>query len=422
MKTFHLFFIFSFFLGIFYRGFTYIGIPAPVPGGKLYITELMIVGIIIIGFFKLSVLKQLRSWIVLDPKVIKYYFFFFLASIIPIFYSDWSNIGLSMREFASYYYSVFFFFPLFLLKEEKQQDALLKIILIATLFALVLILYRVAMGLGNVNSTGELRYGSHETIGILILVCWLFTKPIEKWRFCEWLIFSSATLITVLFINHRSAIISLIVSIFLINFLNHRKQLLKTVKNLWMGCLLLCILAFPISYFYGDVFYTAFERFLTILSPTEETNSSWRLFTWKIIFSDMNFLDYAFGKGWGWQIPMFEFNDRIYGAKGEIRGFHNSLLFYFYHIGMIGLGSLILFIIATYKNALQIIKQFSVQKQAKVNLLIASNIGILIFSLFNVVLEGPYMSFFFWITLGMIYNYPNQFINTQRRVNETVGI
>ena len=425
MRSFHLFFCFCFFLGIFYRDFTYIGIPAPLPGGKLYITEIIIALFIIIGLLKLSILKRPRNWIILNPTVLKFYLFFSFASSIALFHSDWSNVGLSLREFASYYYSFFFFFPLFLLKQEKQKNFLLKIIIVATHLALLLILYRVAMGLGNINSTGELRYGNYETVGILVLICWLFTTPIEEWRIYEWFVFFSATIITVLFINHRSAIIALIISVSMINILNNQKRLIKLFQTLWIRCLLLVLVAIPVIYFYGDSFLSAFDRFLTIFSPTEEANSSWRLYTWKIIFSDMSFNDYLIGKGWGWQIPVFEFNDRMYGAKGEIRGFHNSFLFYFYHIGLIGLGSFFLFIFAVFYNAFKIMKQchsreHQLDKRLKIHLLISANIGIMVFSLFNVVLEGPYMSFFFWTTLGMIYAYSIQFQQDKILTNEAV--
>jgi hypothetical protein len=265
------------------------------------------------------------------------------------------------------------------------------------------------MGLGHINSTGEFRYGNYETIGIIILLSSLFAKPFEQWNFSYWFILLLSIIITLIFINHRSAIIALAASIFIVNYLNNRKKLFEVLKNLWIGCLILCILSIPFFLLYQNTFYSSLERLLTIFSPTEETNSSWRLFTWKIILSDMNIYDWLIGNGWGWQIPIFEFNDRVYGAAGQIRGFHNSFLFYFYHIGLVGLGLFFLFVINVYKNAIRKLNDCSSQIYRKVNSLIAANIGILVFSLFNVVLEGPYMSFFFWITLGMIYNYPNLF-------------
>ena len=406
-------------MGIFYRDFAYLGISAPVPGGTIFITEIVIAFFIVAGFLKLSILKSLRKWIVFNQKVILYYFLFLLSSVSVLFYSNWSNIGLTLREFASSYYSFFFFLPIFLFKYEEQQDLLFRVILIASLFAQLLIIYRAVMGLGIINSTGELRFGNYETIGIIILISWLFIIPFYEWKLSYWFIFVSSVVITFVFINHRSALIALITSIFTVNYLNNRKNLLTILKNLLIGFLILFVILLPLLFFYKDMFSSALERFITIFLPTEDANSSWRLYTWKIILSDMNVFNWLIGKGWGWQIPVFEFNNRVYGAEGEIFGFHNSVLFFLYHLGVFGLGTFCLFVIKIYTNSIKLIKNYPKQLQLKVNSLIAANIGILTFSLFNVVLEGPYMSFFFWITLGMIYHYPHLYAYNQGIILET---
>lgn len=413
-----LLYVFAFLMAVFYRVFSYISIAAPIPGGKIYVTELLIAFFIIVGLIKLSILKKLRRWIILNQKIMICYLFFSMSSITALCYSNRSSAALVIREFASYYYSFFFFFPIFIFKNEKKQDILVRVILLATLFAYLLITYRAIMGLGHINSTGEYRYGSYETIGVIILLSSLFSKPFEQWNFSYWLILLLSIIITLVFINHRSAVIALVASISIVNYLNNRNKLFEVLKNLWIGCLILCILSLPFFLLYRNAFYSSFERLLSIFSPTEEANSAWRLFTWKIIFSDMNIYNWLIGHGWGWQIPIFEFNDRVYGAAGEIRGFHNSFLFYLYHIGLLGLGLFFLFVISVYKNAIRLIKNCSTEIRQKVNSLIAANIGILVFSLFNVVLEGPYMSFFFWISLGLIYNYPNLYLYNQSIIVE----
>jgi len=66
------------------------------------------------------------------------------------------------------------------------------------------------------------------------------------------------------------------------------------------------------------------------------------------------------------------------------------------------------FIISIYYKAYKILKPlhlFNKIIERRILSLLASNIGILIFSCYNVVLEGPYMGIVFWVTLGLLNNY-----------------
>ena len=119
----------------------------------------------------------------------------------------------------------------------------------------------------------------------------------------------------------------------------------------------------------------------------------------------MNLKDIFFGVGWGYELPIYTLNDIVYADDGY-EGLHNSILFYFFHTGLIGTFLFLSLIFSVYKKAFKVIKlnQGSLDNCKLVGLL-AGNIGILFFSLFNVVLEGPYMAIIFWISFGLLTNF-----------------
>ena len=106
--------VFTFLLSIFYRDLTYLGLSAPVPGGFLYITEIMLFFLVFSNIINLisfnwigGNLRKTYSNLVLGPYII-----FALLSLFALINGFWEKPGLLIREFASFYYSIFFFIPI----------------------------------------------------------------------------------------------------------------------------------------------------------------------------------------------------------------------------------------------------------------------------------------------------------------------
>jgi len=392
-------------MAIFYRSFAYLGIPAPVPGGIIYITEIVLFFLLIGNLHRFLAFKWIDGWNSSKSKdVFIPYILFFVLSSLALILGDWNLPGMVIREFASFYYSLFFFIPVILVRNSKQIDKLLHVIILGAAFASILIVIRVIMGYGGMTSTGMMRYGNHETVGYIIVISWMMIKPFKKWKMDYWIGFIIIVGIIMFFIAHRSAIIALVVTISLMSYLCRDRLLVNIIKNsiiVFFFSLSMTILMLILN---SDLLISFIDRLITIFIPSQEVNASWRLLSWWILLTDMNSYDWIIGKGWGFQIPVFEFGDRVYGAKNEIRGIHNSLLFYLYHIGFIGVIGFLLFVKNVYKRAKLHFYLIPIQIQRKINAMFSACIGILVFSMFNVVFEGPYMSFFFWLLLGMIFS------------------
>ncbi len=328
--VFRIFIIYTFFISIFYREFSKINIPAPVPGGKLYVAEIFILLCLITILASHLINRTFKKPISQKRNRIFYgafffYFLFALFALVGLVNGNFSQKTLMLRDFASFYYSTIYVITCVIINDKIKKEKIIKVIIISTSFACLLIIFRSLLGMGNINSTGEMRFGNYETVGIIFVFCWMFTKPINEWTKYNWILIAVLVFIVAVLINHRSSIVALMVSLFVVCFLNY--------KNEWSGFSLLFIKMAYFSVFAliiifiinQDILNSVFYRLNTILNPMSEVNASWRLFTWKIALSDMEVTDWLLGKGWGWQISSFFFNKRGYGLDNEIIGLAASL-------------------------------------------------------------------------------------------------
>jgi len=399
----------------FYRQFAYVGLSAPVPGGFVYITE--VTAVILLVYIGRSVL--IASFVRNNsyPRLQNIYWAYILFSFISLMTllsSNWELPAQTIRDFATFYYSLFIFVPIVLFRREDNLDVLFRTIALATLFAYLLIVLRTLQSAGFETSTGISRYGNYETIGIVILTSLLMIKPMRKWTIAYWFGYIISWVLVVFVINHRSAFISLFCANLTMFFLCNKDVFKKMPKVLLIGTAIVVPLLSIAMVIDIDLVHGSLSRLATTFSPRSEPNAAWRLLVWQIALDDMAALDFLIGKGWGYSLPIFEFSDITYGVGEYATGFHNSILFIFYHIGSLGLMAFLSIMGGAYFRARRVARIVSLEKRRKLFALVASNIGIFIFAFFNVVLEGPYMSYFFWLTLGGIIAYSNVYILEQQ--------
>lgn len=395
----YFFFLFCFCNLIFYRKFSYIGIPFNNP--KIYITEFLL----LFFFSYFFVTFAIRPILLCGKSTLTFLFplFSFWAwSIVAILYSDFNDLSFFAREFASVGYSFFAFITIFTVKSEDQFNQLVKIIIIGASLSLVVIYYRVLTGQGHFTTTGALRFGNYETVGLLFLINWIGTYKLDIGNIKSivlWILKYISLLTIVVFIQHRSATIAVIFSILLFYCLNRQYLSKSQLRHLKISAGILAIII--VAYFSNNYLSSTIERLLSTIDGHSDSNISWRKQVLVHAFQSMNFLDYIIGKGWGELMPKMYFGGRTY-SDGVLMGMHNSIMFYFYHIGTIGVFLFIWILFRIYKFALRTSKICSRVEASQLRALLSTNVGILIFALFNVVLEGPYMGSVFWVTLGMI--------------------
>lgn len=393
--------LFVFLNCIFYRDFSYISF-----GGTLFIPEIFITEILLlISFFSLFLKIMISQRIRFDYQT-RLWLIFFVYGCLLLFIDNNSSIFFKLREFASIAYSIFFFIMLTLLSDQKSSNLVFRAILLGSVFSIIYIFYKFIIGLGNYTTTeGVLRYGNYEFVGINILFCYSLSKLLSKPNniILNSLLTFICFITVFVFIAHTSAMIAMLLStavILKIHYHNIR------AKNITFVFFLISPILFIILFSMQDIPTVTF-RFTRIFSNDifNDPNVSWRLVTWLHALSQMELKDIVFGVGWGYELPVYFLNNVIYADDGY-EGLHNSLLFYFFHTGIIGTILFVSLIIYIYKKAFI---AFKIDQTSLINSRIAGllggNIGILIFSMFNVVLEGPYMAVIFWVSLGLLNNY-----------------
>lgn len=147
-------------------------------------------------------------------------------------------------------------------------------------------------------------------------------------------------------------------------------------------------------YIYGFSYFTG----------SIDTNAIWRLMFWSKTINDMSLLEWLFGIGLG--TPIFDENDPsaffiiasdpLAESRPYTLGLHNSPITFFVRFGLLG----ILFLFYMIINCL---KSLSSHDSLKSEKLFVTLLLILIPAFFNVILESPLYSGFFWLILGVCY-------------------
>jgi O-antigen ligase len=125
-------------------------------------------------------------------------------------------------------------------------------------------------------------------------------------------------------------------------------------------------------------------------ASVEDPNISWRLATWQRAFGYAS-TQPAFGVGFG-HLDLLS-----YGVAP-----HNSFLTFLFETGAAGLATFAGLCLSFYSLAFRALWRRRRVGSPRVLTLVLLNLSILLMSLFNVVLEGPYMGMFFWITVGLL--------------------
>jgi len=392
--------------GIFYREFSHLGIP--MGGAKVYITELTLLAIIVMWIFqiassgKIIVMKGVvKQWSIL--------LLFAVWAIIALTYSNHENVLFSMREISSVYYALFAMITIMLFRCDRDFDLLVRVLIISAVISVVVIFSRYLLGhsLEITTTDGVARYGNYETVGILFPIAWLMGQPFQLKKVESMLriivILISAGVVIML-VQHRSATISVIVTIAVMALHRTHKEYIGMGLCIIFTFILLLLMPHADNLIQGTL-----DRLESIGAPSADANISWRLAVWIYVIDLMSDIQYLIGVGWGMVVSNFTFAGNSYGNNGVL-GIHNSLVFYFFHLGAVGLALFLSLISSIYFRALRTMRKlraikniYVIKLEGEIRALFATNLGILVFSFFNVVLAGPYMGSVFWITLGMVW-------------------
>lgn len=386
---------------IFYRDFSYISL-----GSIFYITEsflMLSLSVLIIKYIIDIKHKNLSK-----DRIILFWFAFIIWGSLLLALDNNSTPIFKVREYASVYYSVFFLLVIEFFRTTQSTRKLFKTILIAALLSMFYIFIRFALGKGNITTTDLVyRYGNYELVGILVLYSFTLARFLQgkNHGFSNPAVLALCVFVVNFLINHRSGSLAMFISTIVVIYFYGRteKSFNRTSILFFLGIALVTFLVILSPEIGGK----ALSRISGVFSSSiyQDPNASWRLQVWQHVIEPMSFVDYIIGMGWGYSIPSLHFLGRDYSVDGYM-GIHNSFVFYFLHMGVIGITLVIILLAKVYSSALFAIRNAASSETKEIaTSLLASNLGILFFSLFNVVLEGPYMSIVFWVTLGLLYRY-----------------
>ena len=388
--------IFLFLNCIFYRQFSYISL-----GENLFITEALLLISAIVLMIKMLITQRVKF-----DNYIKFWFLFVTYGTILLLINNNTGMLFKFREFASVIYSVFFFITVYLLHNQKTSNLIFRSILLGASFSIVYICFKYFTGIGNITTTyGVMRYGNYEFVGIIITYGYFLARLISKVGsiLFNFLIIIICIITVVFFIAHTSAMLGMLLTTLIILKIYGG----NTQTKILIFLLIIAIPSMLLASSFSPEFAKTLFRFTRIFSSEifNDPNVSWRMLTWLHALSQMDFQSFIFGVGWGFPLPVYTVNDTIFADDGY-EGMHNSLIFYFFHTGLIGITLFLVLIYRVYRKAYL---SCSIMRGSPINCkltgLLGGNIGILCFSLFNVVHEGPYMAVVFWFSLGLLYTF-----------------
>ena len=312
--------------------------------------------------------------------------------VISIIYLVWSYfmqvgpLNYMVRHYALFLYLIIFYIIYESFIDEKYHRTNIRFIILigffGTIFHIGHLIYKYIVN-GELNLFGEFNYNSYMTImGVVIFCAWAITYP-KKIRYK--IIFYVGGLLLSTTIGHASAFFaSFAIGAFYI--ISYAFKQMKIQLAISFVLLVICFRIFVPSF--------------------SDDNSEWRLIYWKHILIEQFTENYGImGKGFGGNFVKEglmeemkkDLNQNVFDFLPEERLLsppHNSFITIIFHIGFLP-GLLLLlplrdpyqYFMRGHKN-----ERFRVK-----DMILFSFVGLSVWSSFNVILELPHSSAFFWL-------------------------
>ncbi len=390
------------------RDFTYIRI------GYVYITEFILITLVIILFVKILLRNKLYNF----HSQIK------VALIFLLGYQVWGGLRLIydllffrpattsendilsvLRNFSLVYYSVLIYISVYFFynETEKKVEWVFKTILLFSLLRNTMTLFLYLIGLESyIPEDGGIIGGPPSLISVFAVIISMYFW--FKYKNFSYFILSALFIFFVILSGHRSALISLVVSLFIFSLFNKEFFVLKA------GLILLVSLMFVFALAYFSPFlYSAFERiynnFLSLYYyKAGDPNAHWRYLYWSNVITAIAGNPIGLGFAYSltnlapWEV-WFD-NPRELTFRASLRlDPHNSYIAILARTGLLGFTFFLTFLLCSFLVILKNLK-FKNEKNYLLSALFSNFIAVFLFAFFNVTLEGPYHGVFFWIWLG----------------------
>jgi O-antigen ligase len=407
-------------------------------GITIYITEIIIGAVFVLLYLK--IIFNNGKLILKTPLKLEFalFYFIFLISLFTglFLYNDFTFV---LRQSALFYYSILYFLVILVLNDIDNLLKLKFIFLLLFIFINIITLYLFlnffhvnildAIGFRYLGLAGE-RYFY---IALLLVLEVVYLTFMKRSIFSVILIISIIMLLFVTFtLGVRGNWISVLAAVlFAWIFLGTTPGLKRELRNfnlLILSFIVIIIIIGLLVYFKkigidSDFFKQVKGEILSLFNiytrdnTTPTVNTTWRLITWKEMFSEIKdrpILGFGFGKkfisketlnlGWTTGIDV-----------GWVEA-HNIFLSFLYKTGFLGLGSFLIIIVSFFRKVVRFLR-VCMEENIKIIVIGLSCciIYILALGVFDVVLEVPYFGSILWIIMGLIIVIMNYYERKYKR-------
>lgn len=409
---------------LFARSFAHLGIE--IGGLPLYITETVLfvtVAILLLDKFiggdKVNYLKNIP----LKKEFVLFYLIGFVALVRGFIYY---TPVLTLRHSALFYYSIFYFLMPVLFNNLKRVELLFKLFFIASIVVPVAILLRIRPSLNVYGRLGSFNY-LYLSLAVIVESFYFFSLKKRVYKILLLLVIF-LQLLVILTGAVRGAWIALLVSMLFFLYVSSKMGKLKVGMRKFfllavVGGIILVIFTASIKPILFNKIKTEAVSlvFFYRMQSAPANNIRWRLFVWRDMLKELSEKP-LFGWGFGrpFRSPTLEALGWAHGKKEGWIDPHNSHLNIAYKAGIIGYLVFLLIMVRFFKRTIRFLLHMREDNKTKlyIGALLTCSVNVLVLSFFEVVLEGPYMGSFLWITMGLIVALENIYRKREAEILE----
>lgn len=351
----------------------------------LYVTE----GVLLLTLILYFLVNYIRGKVTFTKTPLNLFLSIYLVFGAFELVRGFPHYGLeALRDSVLVYYGLFFFVFLWTTKKVEQVEryfclTLICIAVIDIFLILKVINQHFPMFGGQVMS--QFPLGNEIFYGFGAIFYLASFNKLKRYRKISFLILIFPLLFNFLTYFRRSLFLGVVISALFVYFFNDKVSRIK-IKRITLLCALPVLMAIII---WGSS--------IPNLWRSHASGAWWRMVVWGETMSRISEKPIF---GWGMGPPIVK--REMIPDFARTNDPHNSFLAILFRMGMLGFGTFMLLLFIFYLQSIRfLLATKDSQIRAYVLGLLGCHIFMIVFSFFNVVLEGPHHGIWFWIIMGL---------------------